>query len=146
MCSYFDDIINATKINFNNVLINKKLYENISVNKISYKSPTGPKPLSISFSKIDGFIISLDSKIKRSVLFDYGLFEKICDKIEYFIRKKSGITNIIILEGLELIHITVYQSKKILSFHNVKILIKSVVHKNENKYYYNIFLEEGLYK
>ena len=107
MCSYFDDIINATKINFNNVLINKKLY-----NKISYKSPTGPKPLLISFSKIDGFIISLDSKIKRSVLFDYGLFEKICDKIEYLIRKKSGITNIIILEGLELIHITVYLSKK----------------------------------
>ena len=146
MCSYFDDIINATKINFNNVLINKKLYENISVNKISYKSPTSPKPLPISFSKIDGFIISLDSKIKHSVLFDYGLFEKICDKIEYLIRKKSGITNIIILEGLELIHITVYQSKKILSFHNVKILIKSVVHKNENKYYYNIFLEKGLYK
>ena len=83
MCSYFDDIINATKINFNNVLINKKLYENISVNKISYKSPTGPKPLLISFSKIDGFIISLDSKIKRSVLFDYGLFEKIRSNILY---------------------------------------------------------------
>ena len=30
-----------------------------------------------------------------------------------------------------------------LAFHNVIILIKSVVNKNENKYYYNIFLEKG---
>ena len=29
--------------------------------------------------------------------------------------------------------------KKILTFHNVMILIKSVVNKNKNKYYYNIF-------
>ena len=33
-----------------------------------------------------------------------------------------------------------------LTFHNVIILIKSVVNKNENKYYYNIFLEKGSYK
>ena len=33
-----------------------------------------------------------------------------------------------------------------LTFHNVIILIKSVVIKNENKYYYNIFLEKGSYK
>ena len=67
---YFDDIINGTKINFNNILINKKLYENISVYNISYKSPTVPKPLHIRFDKIDGFIISLDCKIKHLVLFD----------------------------------------------------------------------------
>ena len=36
--------------------------------------------------------------------------------------------------------------EKILTFHNVIILIKSVVNKNKNKYYYNIFLEKGLYK
>ena len=36
--------------------------------------------------------------------------------------------------------------KKILTFHNVIILIKSVVNKNKNKYYYHIFLEKGLYK
>ena len=33
-----------------------------------------------------------------------------------------------------------------LTFHNVIILIKPVVNKNENKYYYNIFLEKGSYK
>ena len=36
--------------------------------------------------------------------------------------------------------------EKILSFYNVIILIKSVVNKNENEYYYNIFLKKGLYK
>ena len=35
---------------------------------------------------------------------------------------------------------------KILTFHNVVVLIKSVVNKNKNKYYYNIFLEKGSYK
>ena len=42
MCYYFDDIINGTKINFSNILLDKKLYENISVYNISYKTPTGP--------------------------------------------------------------------------------------------------------
>ena len=37
----------------------------IFVYNISYKSPTGPKPLSIRFDKIDGFIISPDGKIKH---------------------------------------------------------------------------------
>ena len=57
MFHYFDDIINSTKIVFSNILLQKKLYENISVCNVSYKSPTGPKPLSIRFDEIDGFII-----------------------------------------------------------------------------------------
>ena len=32
----------------------------------------------------------LDGKIKHLVLFDYGLFDKICDKIKYLISEKSG--------------------------------------------------------
>ena len=88
------DIINGTKINFSNILLDKKLYENISVYNILYKTPTGPKPLRIKFDKIDGFIISLDGKIKHLISFDYGLFNTICDKIKYIISKKGGITNI----------------------------------------------------
>ena len=49
-CYYFDNIINGTKINSSNILLNKKLYENISVYNISYKSPTGPKPLRVMFN------------------------------------------------------------------------------------------------
>ena len=138
VCHYFDDIIDETKINFSNILLSKKLYENISVHSISYKTPTGPKPLHIRFNKIDGFIISLAGKIKHLILFDYGLFNKICDKIKYLISIKSGITNSV-NHYFGKIRIDSYHSlpiKKALAFHNVIILIKSVVNKNKNKYYY----------
>ena len=36
--------------------------------------------------------------------------------------------------------------EKILVLHNVIILIKSVLNKDQNPYYYNIFLEECLYQ
>ena len=35
-CFYFDGIIHGTKIDFSNILLNKKLYENISVYNILY--------------------------------------------------------------------------------------------------------------
>ena len=142
---YFDDIINGTKITFWNILLNKKLYENISVYNISYKSPTVPKPLPIRFSKIYGFIKSIDDKIKHQVLFNYGLLEIICDKIKYLASKKSVITNSINYNfgKIKIDSCNSLPIKKILTFHNLKILIKSVVNKNENNYYYNMFLEKG---
>ena len=96
------------------------------------------------FDKIDGFIIPLDNKIKRLVLFDYGLFDKICNKIKKLISEKSGINNSI-NHNFGKIRIDSYNSlpiKRIWTFHTVTILIKSVVNKNENKYNYNIFLEK----
>ena len=74
-----------------------------------YKVPTGPKPLHIRFDKIDGFIGSLDGKIKHLILFDYGFFIKIREKIKYLISKKVvlGMALIIILEKAELIHIII---------------------------------------
>ena len=111
---FFDDIINGTKTNFSNILFSKRLYGNISVYNISYKTPTGPKRLNIRFDKIDGFIISLDGKIKHLILFDYGLFIKICDMIKYLISKKvvSQLVLIMILERSELIHLILYVFKK----------------------------------
>ena len=82
VCYYFDDVIKGTKISFSNILLDKKLYENISVYNILYKTSTNPK-------KYDGFITSFDGKIKHLVLFDYELFNKICDEIKYLISKKS---------------------------------------------------------
>ena len=73
---------------------------------------------------------------------------KICDKIKYLISGKSGITDSINL-NFGKIRIESYNSlpiEKILTFHIVIILIKSVVNKNKNNYYYNIFLEEDSYK
>ena len=52
------------------------------------------------------------------------------------------IALIINLEESESIQMIIYLLKK----YNVIILIKLVGDKNEDKYYYNIFLEKGLHK
>ena len=104
------------------------------------------KPLHIRFDKIDGFVKILDG-IRYLVIFDCGWFDEICDRIKYLINEKSGITDSI-NQIFGRIRIESYNSlpiEKILTFHNVIILIKSVVNKDTN-YYYNIFLEKGLYK
>ena len=50
---------------------------------------------------------------------------------------------IIILEKPELIYTILYLSKKYFTLDNVIILVKSVVNKNKNNHYHNIFLEKG---
>ena len=45
----------------------------------------GAKPLGIRLNKIDGFIRFYGGKFRYLVLFDHGLFGKICDKIKYLI-------------------------------------------------------------
>ena len=74
---YFNDIINGTDINVSNILLDKKLYKNISVYEISYKTQIGPKPSRIRFDKIDGLVMVLDGKIKHLVVFDYELINNI---------------------------------------------------------------------
>ena len=81
-------------------------------------------------------------------MFDYRLFDKICDKIKCPISEKSSIRDSI-NHNFGKIRTDSFNSlsiEKILTFHNVIIPIKSVVNKNKNNYYYNIFLEKGLYK
>ena len=58
---------------FSSILLDEKLYKqknkNILVYDISYKTPTGAKPLRIRFDKIDGFV-KIHNKIRYLVLFD----------------------------------------------------------------------------
>ena len=148
MYHYFDGITTDRDIYSVDILLDEKIYENISVYDISYKTSMGSKPLSIRFNKIDGFITVLDCKIKHLVLFDYGLFDKTCDKIKYLRSKNSGITNSI-NHNFGKVRTDSYYSwpiEKILTFSNVIMLIKPVVNKNKNNYYYNILLEKGSYK
>ena len=100
-------------MNFCNIWLNKKLYENISVHEVSYRTPTGPKPLRIRFNEISRFIVFLDGKTKHLILFDYWLFNKICNKIKYLIIKKVvlQIVLIIILGRSELINVILYRLK-----------------------------------
>ena len=53
---YFDDIINIEDFDLDNILVDEKLYENIFVYNILYKSLIDSKLLCIRFNKIDGFI------------------------------------------------------------------------------------------
>ena len=66
-CYYFDDIINAVDINFNDILLDAKLYENIPIYDISYKTSTVPKPLRIRSNKADGFIRVCGSEFRYLV-------------------------------------------------------------------------------
>ena len=99
----------------------------------------GVKPLRIRFDKIDGYI-KIHDKIRYLVLFDYSYCDEICDKINYLFIEKRGIADSI-NHNLAKIRIDSYDSlpiEEMLTFHNVVILIKSVVNKNNNEYYYNI--------
>ena len=55
-CYYFDDIIKIENCNLDNILIDRKSYENILVYNISYKTLSDAKSLHIRFDKINGFI------------------------------------------------------------------------------------------
>ena len=104
------------------------------------------KPLRIRFNKIDGFIKNYDG-IRYLVLRDYERYNSIYDRIKYLMSEKSSIINSI-NHNFVRIEIDSYNSLPIetmLTFH-VIMLIKSVVNKNKNDYYYNIFLEKGSYK
>ena len=106
------------------------------------------KPLRIRFDKIDGFIMVGGGEFKHLVSFDNGLFDKICGKTKYLISEKSSIADSINHNFGEIRNrsYNYLPIGKVLTFNNVIILIKSVFNKNKNSYYYNIFLEKGLYK
>ena len=138
MCYYFDDIIRSTGINFRNILLHEKShkkYDIILICEISYETCMGSILMRNRFSGIDGFIKIYD-EIRYLSLFGYSWYDEICDRIKYLISKKSGIKDSINYNFAR-IRIDSYSSlaiEKILTFHNVIILIKSVV--NENKNYY----------
>ena len=81
------------------------------------------------FDKIDRFI-KVHNRIIYLILFGYGWCDKICDSIKCLISEKSGINH-----NFARIRIDSYNSLpmgKVLTFHNVIIIIKSVVNKNKN--------------
>ena len=129
------------EIDFSNTLLSEKsykTYKNILIYDISYKTYMRSKPLHIRFDEIDGFGSIYDG-IRYLVLFGSGLYDPIFNRIRY------GITDSI-NHNFARIKIDSYNSlpiEKTLTFQNVIILLKSVVNNNENRYYYNIFLEKG---
>ena len=125
-------------INVDNILLD----ENNLVYNILYKEFIDAKPFRIWCDKVYG-VIRIYIGIRCLELSDsydisYRIYNKFFDKINYFIP-----------HNFARIRIDSYNSLPIgnkLTFHNVIILIKSVVNKDKNNYYYSIFLEKGSYK
>ena len=109
----------------------------------AYKTFMGSNPLRIRIDEMESFIKIYDG-VRYLLLFGSRLYDAIYNKIGYLISGKIGITDSII-DSFSRTRIDSYNSfpiEKTLTFHNVIILIKSVVNKNENKYHYNVFFEK----
>ena len=91
-CYCFDDIMKARDIDSGNILLNEKIYQNILIYDISYKTFMGSKPLRIWLDKIDGFI-KIYYGIRYLVILGHSWFDEICSGIKYLVSEKSGITN-----------------------------------------------------
>ena len=103
------------------------------------------KPFCIKFDEIDGFIKIYDPT-GYLLLFGHEKYDAIYDEIRYLTSEKSGITYSI-SQNFARIKIDSYNFLpigKTLIFYNVMILIKSVVNKSKNNYYYNILLEKSM--
>ena len=136
----------AINIYSGNILLDEKINQNILIYNISYNTFMSSKPLCIWFNKTDGLVKIYDGS-RYLVILGHSWFDEIWDSIKYLINEKSCIANSIDYNFAR-IRIDYFKSdnslpiEKISIFHNIKILIKPVVNKNEN-YYYNIFLEKG---
>ena len=125
--------LNFEDVDLDNISINEKSYENISVYNISYKTLVGDKLLRIMFDKIDGFIKIYDGT-RYLVLFRAKKYDFIYNRIRYLIRLKSGITYIV-SHNYAKIKVDSYDSlplEKTLTFHKVIVFIKWFFNKDKN--------------
>ena len=82
------------------------------------------------------------------VLFASERYNAIYNRIKYLISEKSGITDSINhnFARIRIDSFNYLPIEKIWTFQNIIILVKSVVNKNKNNYYCNMFLEKGSYE
>ena len=81
-------------------------------------------------------------------MFGSEKYDPIYDKIRYVKSLKSGVTYIF-SHYFAKIKVDSYDSlliEKRLTLHNVVILIKTVLNKDKNHFYYKIFLEKSSYQ
>ena len=98
---------------------------------ILYRNLIGANPFCIRFYKADGFVGAYD-RSRYSVLLGPEIYDAIYNTIRYLIIKIGFYGSL----GLE----------KALTEQSVKILIKPLFNKDQNHYYFNIFLEKCSYQ
>ena len=137
-CYYFDNIIKLEDFDIDNILL---------IHDISYKTLIGAKPLRTRFDKIYGFIRIYDGT-RYLVLLGSEKYEDICNRMRDLISLKSSIIYVF-SHYYAKINADSYDSlpiEKRLTLLGVTILIKSVLNKDQNHYYYEIFLEKCFYQ
>ena len=114
-------------------MIDEKSHENILIYDISYKTLIDSKLLRIRFDKIDGFI-RIYIETRYLTLFCSEKYDLIYNRITYIISLKSGITYIFshYFAKSKIDSYNFWPIEKILTLHNVIILIKSVLNKDKN--------------
>ena len=95
-CYYFEDIwwhlmtFKIEDLDFDNIVIDEKSYENILVYNISYKTLIDWKPLPIMFNKVDRFIRVCDG-IRCLVLFYNKKIVLLMIKLDISLVKKMAL-------------------------------------------------------
>ena len=150
-CYCFNETMRDGDSNFDNILLDKESHvnwnENILIYTTLYKTFIGAKPLRIRFNEVDGFSHIFDGTRYLALIIPER-YDAIYDRIRDLINEKGGITDSV-NHNFGRIRIDLCSSlpiEKVLTFHNVILLIKSVVNENKNNYYYKIFLEKGSYE
>ena len=141
-CYYLNNIIKFEDFDFDNVLIDEWI-KWIFCFMIFHTKLVGWKPVHIRFDKVDGFI-RVNVGIRYLVLFGLEKYDTIYSRIRYLVSLKSDFTYAFIHYYTK-ITVGNYDSlplEKILTWLNVIMLIKSVFNKDQNHYYYNVFLEK----
>ena len=110
-----------------------------------YKTLIGPIPLRIRFNKDDGFIRICDGT-RFLKFFGSEKYDAISNRIRYLVSLKNTMIYVF-SHNYAKIKVDSYDplpTEKPLTLHNIIILIKSVLNKDQNHYYYNIFLKKWL--
>ena len=110
-----------------------------------YKTLIGPIPLRIRFNKVDGFT-RICNGTRYLKFFGSEKYDAISNRIRYLVSLKNSLIYVF-SHNYAKIKVDSYDllpTEKPLTLHNIIILIKSVLNKDQNHYYYNIFLKQCL--
>ena len=117
--------------------MDEKRYWNIFIYDISHKTLIDAKSLCVRFDAVDGFT-RVYNGTRYLLLLEGEKYDFIYNRIRYLKEVKSGIIYIFFSHNYAKIKVDSYYSlplEKTLTFHNV------IIHKDQNCYYLNTFLE-----
>ena len=130
------------EFDFEKGLIDEKTYENVLIYNNSCRTLIDPKPLRIRFDKIVGFF-GFYNESWYLILFGPGNSDALCIRIRYI-----SITYVTCYKYAR-IKVDSYDPlplDKMLTLHNIMILIKSVFNEDQKHLFFNMFFKKCSYQ